>query len=434
MISVADPRSGRWRAATTAVHGGCASDPATRARATPIHLTASFTFEHAGQAAGVFGLDEPGYIYTRVGNPTTGSLESRVASLEEGEAALATASGQAAVAVTLLTLTAAGDEVVASTSLYSGSHSVLSGMLARLGVTPRFVDMSDLAALETAFSDRTRLVLAESVGNPQLDVLDVESVAAIAHRHGVPLVVDNSVPSPALCRPLRWGADIVVASATKYLGGHGTALGGVIVDGGTFDWGASDRFPGLAAPQPDFLGRSFRGQFGRLAFIARARVQALRDTGACLSPFNAFLLAQGLETLPLRMDRHCDSAAAAARSLAANPRVAWVNYPGLPDSPWHHLCAKYMGGSGGGLLTFGLKGGYEAGRRFIDGVRLCTLQANFGDSRTLVLHPASTSHRMLSEPQQRAAGVTPDLIRLSIGLEDVHDILEDIGQAIEASA
>ncbi len=418
---------------TVAIHGGQEPDTATNARAVPIYQTTSYVFDDADHAARLFALKEFGNIYTRIMNPTTDVLEKRVAALEGGVAALATASGQAAETLAILTLAQAGDEIVSTTSLYGGTYNLFHYTLPRLGITVRFVDAEDFDGIRAAINDRTRAVYTESVGNPKLDVVDIERIAAVAHDAGVPLIVDNTTPSPALSRPIAWGADIVIQSATKFIGGHGTAIGGVIIDAGTFDWKASGRFPEFTEPDPSYHGISYTDAFGPLAFILKARVQGLRDTGACLSPFNAFLLLQGAETLHLRLQRHSENALAVARHLADHPDVAWVNYPGLESSPYFELAQKYLPDGAGALVTFGIKGGYEAGKRFIESLKLFSLLANIGDAKSLVIHPASTTHQQLSDAEQRATGVTPDLVRLSIGIEDVRDIIGDIDGALRAS-
>jgi O-acetylhomoserine (thiol)-lyase len=419
-----------WRLDTLAVHGGQSPDPTTRARAVPIYQTTSYTFDDTNHAARLFALQEFGNIYTRLMNPTTDVLEKRVAALEGGVAALALASGQAAETLAILTLAPAGAEIVSTTSLYGGTYNLFHYTLPKLGINVRFVDADDFDALRAAINDKTKAVYTETVGNPKLDVVDIEQLAAIAHEHGLPLVIDNTTPSPALVRPLEWGADIVVASATKFLGGHGTSLGGVIVDGGKFDWAASGRFPDFVAPDPSYHGVSFTEAFGPLAFILKARVQGLRDTGAALSPFNAFLLLQGIETLHLRLQRHSDNALAVAEFLNAHPGVEWVNYPGLPSSPYHERAQKYLPDGAGALVTFGIRGGYEAGKKFIGELKLFSLLANIGDAKSLVIHPASTTHQQLTAEEQLSTGVTPELIRLSVGIEDPRDILADLDRAL----
>jgi O-acetylhomoserine (thiol)-lyase len=422
-----------FRFDTLAVHSGQVPDPTTHARAVPIYQTSSYVFDDADHAARLFALKESGNIYTRLMNPTTDVFEKRVAALEGGQAALALASGQAAETLAILTLAKAGDEIVSTTSLYGGTYNLFHHTLPRLGIKVRFVDPVDYEGLRASINEDTKAIYSETMGNPKLDVLDVEQLAAIAHKHGLPLIIDNTTASPALCRPLDWGADITINSATKFIGGHGTSLGGVIVDGGKFDWKASRRFPEFTDPDPSYHGVSYTQAFGPLAFIIKARVQGLRDTGACLSPFNAFLLLQGAETLHLRMERHSENALAVARFLEQHPNVEWVNYPGLESSPHYLLCRKYLPKGAGALVTFGIRGGYEAGKTFINSLRLFSLLANIGDAKSLVIHPASTTHQQLTEAEQRSTGVTPELVRLSVGIEDVRDIISDLDQALAAA-
>ncbi|MFB3815382.1 MAG: homocysteine synthase [Terriglobales bacterium] len=421
------------RFATLAIHGGQSADPTTKARAVPIYQTTSYVFDDADHAARLFALKEFGNIYTRIMNPTTDVFEKRVAALEGGVGALATASGQAAETLTITTLAKAGEEIVSTTSLYGGTYNLFHYTLPKLGITVRFVDAEDFDGLRAAINHKTRAVYTETLGNPKLDVVDIQTLAAIAHEHGLPLIIDNTVPSPALCRPIHWGADIVVNSATKFLGGHGTSIGGVIIDGGKFDWKASGRFPDFTTPDPSYHGVSYTEVFGSLAFIIKARVQGLRDTGACLSPFNAFLLLQGVETLHLRMQRHSENALAVARFLESHPEVAWVNYPGLKSSKYYERAQKYLPDGAGALITFGIRGGYEAGRAFINKLKLFSLLANIGDAKSLVIHPASTTHQQLTDEDQLSTGVTPDLVRLSVGIEDVRDIIADLDQALKGS-
>jgi O-acetylhomoserine (thiol)-lyase len=419
--------------ATLAVHAGQTPDPTTGACAVPIYQTASYVFKDAAHAGRLFGLEEFGNIYTRIMNPTNDVFEKRVAALEGGAAGLATASGMAAETLALTTLASAGDEIVSTTSLYGGTYTLLRYTFERLGITVRFVDADDFDGLRAAINDKTRALYTETLGNPKLDVADIERLASIAHEHGLPLVIDNTSASPALVRPIEWGADIVINSATKFLGGHGTTIAGVIVDAGKFDWAASGRFKNFTEPDPSYHGLSYTDAFGPLAFILKARVQGLRDTGAALSPFSAFLLLQGIETLHLRLERHSQNALAVARHLERHPGVEWVNYPGLESSPYHARAKKYLPNGEGGLVTFGIKGGYEAGKKLIDTLKLFSLLANIGDAKSLVIHPASTTHQQLSLEEQDAAGVTPELVRLSVGIEDIRDILEDLDQAIEAA-
>jgi O-acetylhomoserine (thiol)-lyase len=419
--------------ATLAVHAGQSPDPTTGSRAVPIYQTTSYLFQDADHAGRLFALKEFGNIYTRIMNPTTDVLEKRVAALEGGAAGLATASGQAAETLTITTLASAGEEIISTTSLYGGTYNLFHYTLPKLGITVKFVDADDFEGLRALINDKTRAIYTETLGNPKLDVVDIERIAAIAHEHKLPLVIDNTSASPALVRPIEWGADIVVNSATKFLGGHGTSIGGVIVDAGKFDWAASGRFKDFTEPDPSYHGLKFSEAFGPLAFILKARVQGLRDTGAALSPFNAFLILQGIETLHLRLERHSQNALAVARHLEQHPGVDWVNYPGLESSPYYARARKYLPTGQSALITFGIKGGYEAGKKLIDGLELFSLVANIGDAKSLVIHPASTTHAQLSVEEQATTGVTPELVRLSVGIEDIRDILADLDQAIEAA-
>jgi O-acetylhomoserine (thiol)-lyase len=419
--------------ATLAVHAGQSPDPATGARAVPIYQTTSYLFQDADHAGRLFALKEFGNIYTRIMNPTTDVFEKRVAALEGGVAGLATASGQAAETLTLTTLAAAGNEIISTTSLYGGTYNLFHYTFPRLGITVKFVDADDFDGLRKAINDKTRAIYTETLGNPKLDVVDIERFASIAHEHGLPLVIDNTSVSPALVRPIEWGADIVVNSATKFLGGHGTTIGGVIVDAGKFDWKASGRFKEFTEPDPSYHGLSYWDAFGAISFILKARVQGLRDTGAALSPFNAFLLLQGIETLHLRLERHSENALAVAKHLEQHPGVEWVNYPGLESSSYHARANKYLPKGKGALITFGIKGGFEAGKKLIDSLELFSLVANIGDAKSLVIHPASTTHQQLSVEEQAETGVTPELVRLSVGIEDIRDILSDLDQAIETA-
>jgi len=420
--------------ATLAVHAGQVPDPTTGARAVPIYQTSSYQFQDADHAGRLFALKEFGNIYTRIMNPTTDVLEKRVAALEGGVAGLATASGMAAETLAITTLASAGDEIVSTTSLYGGTYTLFAHTLKRLGITVRFVDADDFAGLRAAINEKTRAVYAETLGNPKLDVVDIEQLAAIAHENGLPLIIDNTAASPALVRPIEWGADIVINSATKFLGGHGTTIGGVIVDAGKFDWAASGRFKEFTEPDPSYHGLSYAAAFGPLAFILKARVQGLRDTGAALSPHSAFLLLQGIETLHLRMERHSANALAVARHLAQHPGVDWVNYPGLESSSYHQRAKKYLPEGQSALVTFGIKGGFVAGKTLINTLKLFSLLANIGDAKSLVIHPASTTHQQLSVEEQANAGVSPDLVRLSVGIEDIRDILADLDQGLEQAA
>jgi O-acetylhomoserine (thiol)-lyase len=428
----------RFQPETLAIHAGQIPDAATGARAVPIYQTTSFVFDSVDHAASLFNLQTFGNVYSRLSNPTVAVLEERVAALEGGRAALASASGMAAEAMALMTLLQQGDHVVAAGALYGGSVSMLAVNLARFGIETTFVDVASPDAFAAAMRPSTRAVFAESLGNPSLAVLDIAAVADVAHTHGVPLVVDNTVPSPFLCNPIRFGADIVVHSATKYLGGHGTTLAGVMVESGRFPWD-NGKFPGMTEPSKGYHGVKFFETFGDFGFTMRARMETLRVYGAALAPTSAWQILQGIETLPLRMERHCANALAVARFLQAHPGVGWVNYPGLPEHPDHALVARQMrvvdGAPGAsGLLAFGVEGGLAAGVRFIEAAQLMSHLANIGDTRTLVIHPASTTHRQLDEAQQRAAGVAPDMIRISVGLEHIDDILWDIDQALAAAA
>jgi O-acetylhomoserine (thiol)-lyase len=419
-----------YRPATLSVHAGQVVDPATGSRTVPIYQTTSYVFNNADHAAALFGLQEFGNIYTRIMNPTTDVLEKRVAALEGGVAALATASGQAAETLAILTLASAGDEIVSTTSLYGGTYNLFHYTLPKLGIKVRFVDADDFDGLRKAINKNTKAVYTESLGNPKLDVVDLEQLASIAHENGVPLIVDNTVPSPILCNPIQWGADIVVHSATKYLGGHGNSIAGIIVDSGKFDWAKSGRFPDFVEPDPSYHGLSYTGAFGNLAFILKARVQGLRDTGACLSPFNAFLILQGIETLHLRVPRHAENALAVAKFLEKHPDVEWVNYPGLASSKYNARAKKYLPNGASAIVTFGIKGGFEVAKQFQDSLELFSLLANIGDAKSLVIHPASTTHQQLTEEEQLSTGVTPNLIRLCIGIEDIADITADLENAL----
>jgi O-acetylhomoserine (thiol)-lyase len=427
-----------YRAETLAIHAGQIPDAATGARALPIYQTTSFVFDSTEHAANLFNLATFGNVYSRLSNPTVAALEERVAALEGGRAALASASGMAAEALALMTLLSQGDHVVAAGALYGGSVSMLAVNLERLGITTTFVDVASPDAFAAAMRPNTRAVFAESIGNPSLAVLDIAAVAEVAHAHGVPLIVDNTVPSPFLCNPIRFGADIVVHSATKYLAGHGTTLGGVMVESGRFPWD-NGKFPGMTEPSRGYHGVKFFETFGDFGFTMRARMETLRVYGAALSPMSAWQILQGVETLPLRMERHCANALAVAAFLRSHKRVRWVNYPGLADHPQHALVRRQMrslGGAAGasGLLAFGVEGGLPAGVKFIESAQFMSHLANIGDTRTLIIHPASTTHRQLDEAQQLAAGVRPDMIRISVGIEHIDDILWDIEQALEAAA
>jgi O-acetylhomoserine (thiol)-lyase len=422
---------------TQALHAGQVPDPTTGARAVPIYQTTSFVFKDSDHAANLFALKEFGNIYTRIMNPTTDVFEQRIAAIEGGTGALAVASGQAASTLALLNITQVGDEIVSANNLYGGTYQLLHYMMPKLGREVKFVDSQKPEAFRKAITSKTRAVFAETIGNPKLDVPDFDALARIAHEAGVPLVVDNTI-GVGLVRPIDHGADIIVASATKYIGGHGTSIGGVIVDSGKFQWN-NGKFPEFTEPDPSYHGLKFWDMFGNfpglgnVAFIIKARVQLLRDIGACLSPFNAFLFLQGLETLPLRQRQHSQNALEVAQYLKKHPLVTWVTYPGLPDHPSHKLAVKYLKKGFGGILGFGIKGGLEAGRKFINSVKLFSHLANIGDSKSLVIHPASTTHQQLNAEEQAATGVTQDYVRLSIGIEDVEDIKADIDQALRES-
>ncbi|NLE45529.1 MAG: O-acetylhomoserine aminocarboxypropyltransferase/cysteine synthase [Chloroflexi bacterium] len=414
---------------TRALHAGYTPDPSTGARAVPIWQTTSYVFSDTAHAARLFALEEAGNIYTRLMNPTTDVLEQRVAALEGGVAGLAFASGMAAITAMVTTLCGQGDEIVASTRLYGGTVTLFNTTLARMGIRTVWVDGDDADSFDAAITERTKLVYLETIGNPKLTVPDLASIAAVAHAKGVPVVVDNTTPSPALCRPIEHGCDVVIHSLTKYLGGHGNSLGGVIVDGGQFPWD-SGRFPEFVDPDVSYHGLRFHETFGAQALAARLRVRTLRDLGACISPFNSFLILQGVETLSLRMARHSENALAVAKFLSGHPDVAWVLYPGLPSHPSYSLAERYLPEGASGMVGFGVRGGIDGGKRFIESLKLISHLANIGDARSLAIHPASTTHQQLSEAEQAAAGVTPDFIRLSVGIETLEDILADLDQAL----
>ncbi|XYQ02322.1 homocysteine synthase [Bacillus safensis] len=422
-----------FRLETKAIHAGQELDSATYSRAVPIYQTSSFGFRDSEHAANLFGLQEPGNIYSRIMNPTNDVFEKRIAELEGGIGALAVSSGQAATTYSILNIAGAGDEIVSSSSLYGGTYNLFAHTLKKLGITVKFVDSSNLEELEAAITDKTKAVYAESIGNPKGDILHIEAISAIAHKHHIPLIVDNTLASPYLLRPIEFGADIVVHSATKFIGGHGTSIGGVIVDSGRFPWADSDKFKGLTEPDPSYHGLTYTEAIGEAAYITKARVQLLRDLGAALSPFNSFLLLQGLETLHLRLERHSENALKTAQFLQDHPLVDWVSYPGLDSHESYELAQTYLPKGQGAILTFGIKGGREAGKRLIDSEQLFSHLANVGDSKSLIIHPASTTHQQLSEAEQKATGVTPELIRLSVGTEAIEDILADLEQAITKS-
>lgn len=419
---------------TLSLHAGQeTADSATNARAVPIYQTTSYVFDSPEHAANLFGLKQFGNIYSRIMNPTQDAFERRVAALEGGVGALALASGQSAETLAILNIAEAGDEIVSSASLYGGTYNLFHYTLPKLGITVRFVDSRDLSSFAGAINERTKAIYAETVGNPRLDTLDIRAVADIAHEHGIPLIVDNTLPTPYLLQPFKHGADIVVHSATKFIGGHGTSIGGVIVDSGKFDWAASGRFPGLVEPDPSYHGVRYVEALGPLAYIIKARVQLLRDLGPATTPFNSWLFLQGLETLPLRMERHSQNAQRVAGFLEAHPSVSWVSYPGLASHPQHELAKKYFTHGYGAILGFGIKGGLEAGKRLIQHIELFSHLANVGDAKSLIIHPASTTHSQLTPEEQYETGVTPDFIRLSVGLETVDDLLDDLDQALKAA-
>ena len=416
---------------TVAVHGGHSGDPATKSRAVPIYQTTSYTFDDTDHAARLLALEQFGNIYTRIMNPTSDVFETRIAQLEGGVAALAVASGQAAVVYSILNLARAGDHIVSSASLYGGTYNAFTHTLPRFGIEVTLVDASDPENIRRAIRPNTKALFAETIGNPKIDVLDVATVAAVAHENGIPLIVDNTLATPYFLRPIEWGADIVVHSATKFIGGHGTTVGGVLVDAGTFDWTASDKFPEFTEADPSYHGVKYVESFGNLAYIIKARVQLLRDIGASISPFNSWLLLQGLETLGLRVERHCSNAQKVAEFLRDHPRVVWVSYPGLPGHASYDRAQKYLPKGSGAILTFGIKGGGSEARAFIDRLKLFSLLANVGDAKSLVIHPASTTHQQLTIEEQITSGVSEDTIRLSVGIEDVADIIADLRAALE---
>lgn len=417
---------------TLALHAGQTADPTTGARAVPIYQTTSYVFQSSEHAANLFGLREFGNIYTRIMNPTTAVLEERVAALEGGVGGLATASGQSAETLAILNITRSGQHIVSSASLYGGTYNLFHYTLPKLGIETTFVDPADIDAFRRAIQPNTRLIFAETLGNPKNDVLDFEAVAAVAHEAGIPLVIDNTATTPYLLRPFDYGADIVVHSLTKFLGGHGNSIGGLIVDSGRFNW-ANGKFPEFTEPDPSYHGLVFHEAFGNLAYILKARVQLLRDIGPALSPFNAFLVLQGIETLSLRMQRHSDNALRLAQFLSEHPAVTWVNYPGLPNHPTYDLAKKYLRNGFGAIIGFGIEGGSEAAVKFINASQLLSHLANIGDAKSLVIHPASTTHQQLSEAEQLDTGVTADFVRLTAGIEDIEDIIADVDQALKAS-
>jgi O-acetylhomoserine (thiol)-lyase len=417
---------------TLALHAGQKPDTDTGSRATPIYQTASYVFKNTEQAADLFALREFGNIYTRLTNPTWAVLEERVAALEGGIGALATASGHAAETISILNIASPGDHIVASSSLYGGTYTLLNNTLRRMGLDTTFVDASNPKNFKNAIKPNTKALYGETLGNPKVNMIDIEALSKIAHNAGIPLIIDNTSASPYLCRPFEWGADIVIHSLTKFLGGHGTSIGGIIVDSGKFDW-TNGKFPDLTEPDSSYHGLKFAETFGNSAYIVKARVQLLRDLGPAMSPFNAFLILQGIETLSLRMQRHCENAMKVAEFLENHSAVNWVTYPGLASHPTHKLAKKYLKNGFGAIMGFGIKGGSQAGIKFINAVKLLSHLANIGDAKSLVIHPASTTHQQLSEEEQMASGVSPDFIRLSIGIEDIDDIIADIDQALQSS-
>lgn len=420
---------------TLAIHAGYSPDPTTKAVAVPIYQTSSFAFDDTQHGADLFDLKVAGNIYSRIMNPTNAVLEERVAALEGGVGALAVASGMAAITYAIQTVAEVGDNIVSVAKLYGGTYNLLAHTLPRFGIETRFAAHDDIAALEALIDDKTKAVFCESIGNPAGNIVDLAALAAAAHRHGVPLIVDNTVATPILCRPFEHGADIVVHSLTKYIGGHGTSIGGIVVDSGKFPWADNKaRFPLLNTPDPSYHGVTYTEAFGPAAFIGRCRVVPLRNTGAALSPFNAFLILQGLETLALRMERHCENALKVAHYLQNHPQVAWVKYAGLPDHPEHALAQRYCDGKPASILSFGIVGGQEAGARFIDALKLVVRLVNIGDAKSLACHPASTTHRQLNDEELQRAGVPRDMVRLSIGIEHSDDILADLAQALDAAA
>jgi O-acetylhomoserine (thiol)-lyase len=419
---------------TLAIHAGFKADPATKAVAVPIYQTVAYEFDDAQHGADLFNLEVPGNIYTRIMNPTTDVLEQRCAALEGGIAGLALSAGSAAINYSVLNIAEAGNNIVTVPLLYGGTYTLFRHMLPRQGIDVRFAESDRAEDLAKCIDDKTTAVFCESIGNPAGNVVDIEALADMAHAHGVPLIVDNTVPTPALIKPIDWGADIVVSSLTKYMGGHGNSLGGVIVDGGEFPWADyPEKFHMLNEPEASYHGVVYTEAMGAAAYAGRVRTVALRNTGAAISPMNAFLILQGMQTLPLRMERHCDNALAVANYLQDHPMVDWVNYAGLPDSPYYALAQKYTDGKPSALLTFGIRGGFDAGVKFYDALQLFLRLVNIGDTKSLAAHPASTTHRQLSGEELAAAGVTPDMIRLCIGIEDIEDILADLEQALDAA-
>ncbi len=422
----------KYKFDTLQLHGGQEPDPTTGSRAVPIYQTTSFNFRDFEHGENLFALKEPGNIYTRIMNPTTAVFEERMTLLEGGVGALAVASGSAAITYSILNITGVGDEIVAANTLYGGTYNLFANTLPQYGIKTIFVEPESAQNFADAITDKTKAIFIESIGNPRANIIDIEKVAKIAHEHQIPLIVDNTFGTPYLIRPFEFGADIVVHSATKYIGGHGTSIGGVVIDSGKFDWAATDKFPKFTEPDPSYHGIVYSKDIGAPAYIIKMRVSLLRDTGAALSPFNAFLFLQGLETLSLRVQRHVDNAQKIAEFLENHPKVKWVNYPGLKSSPYYELKEKYLPKGAGAIFTFGIEGGYEAAKSFINRLELFSLLANVADAKSLVIHPASTTHQQLSDEAKQAAGVTQDLIRLSVGIEDAEDLINDLTQALES--
>ncbi|MDE1710600.1 homocysteine synthase [Staphylococcus cohnii] len=419
-----------WHLDTLSIHAGQEVDEFSKSRAVPIYQTSSYVFDDTEHARKLFSLEEPGNIYTRIMNPTQNVFEERVAALEGGVGALATASGQAAIHLALLNIVESGDEIVASSNLYGGTYNLFNVTFKKLGIKVHFVDPSDPENFKVALTDKTKAVYAETIGNPRIDVLDIEKVAHIAHEHKIPLIVDNTFPTPYLLRPFEYGADIVIHSATKFIGGHGTSIGGVIVDSGKFNWD-NGKFPGLVEPDPSYHGVSYANDVGEAAYITKARVQLLRDLGSAVSPFNVHEFLIGLETLHLRLERHSENALKVAQYLEAHPKISWVNYPGLESNAYHKLAEKYLPNGQGAILTFGVDGSVEDIVKFVESLNLFSHLANVGDSKSLIIHPASTTHLQLSPEEQKASGVLPELVRLSIGTENIDDIISDLDQGLQ---
>ncbi|HHT65082.1 MAG: homocysteine synthase [Caldicoprobacterales bacterium] len=422
-----------WKFDTLQVHAGQSVDPITGSRAVPIYQTTSYVFDGIDHAADLFALRQSGNIYTRIMNPTTDVFEKRMAALEGGVGAVAVASGSSAITYAILNIAGAGDEIVSAATLYGGTYNLFSATLPRLGIKTIFVDPDRPENFHQAITDKTKALYVESIGNPGMNIPDLEAIASIAHKNGIPLIVDNTFATPYLLRPFEFGADIIVHSATKFIGGHGTSIGGILIDSGHFDWTANDKFPGLTQPDPSYHDIRYVEAAGPAAYITKARVQLLRDTGACLSPFHSFLFLQGLETLSLRVDRHVSNAKKIAAYLQSHKCVSWVNYPSLKDNKYYPMAEKYLPKGAGSIFTFGINGGLEAGKRFVENLKLFSLLANVADAKSLVIHPASTTHSQLSEAEQKVAGVTPDMIRLSIGIEDAEDLIDDLDYALNAA-